>query len=284
MRCEACPRASWLFKLACLVLVSDSCLGFLFQEGVSSKSVAFSRRASRTNHDQPPARTSALKLGNQDAAATQKAEIPSIENPENNPWAKHALLISSFTDGIVASPDAGSFLKYCIANVLLSEQVRRAETSVRDSVIASPCNGPNMEAFNSLEFFDQIQEEESDNANNYGETADQILRSLVIEQQKDNGHTATTTIRLLYIPTATYALNPNSSNTPGKQKQRARADGKKRRNQVVQHLDELLKSHVPGTFNKHIKRQDIWSCCANFLQRILEVDKTYCDHLTLRFL
>lgn len=263
MRRDACPRASWLSKLVCLALVPNSCLAFSFQGGVSSKSIAFSRRSSRTNNDQAPARSVALKVGNQDAAATQKPELPLIEKTEDTPWAKHALLISSFTDGIVASPDAGAFLKYCVANVLLLEQVRRAETSVRDSVIASPCNGPNIEAFNSLEVLDQIKEKESDKGNNYDETADQILQSLMIEQQKGKSHSINT-IRLLYIPTAAYALNPHSSNTPGKQRQRARADGKKRRNQVVQHLEELLTPHVAGTSKKKMSASVYIELLRNF--------------------
>jgi hypothetical protein len=47
-------------------------------------------------------------------------------------------------------------------------------------------------------------------------------------------------LRVLYIPTALYALRKDSTNTPGKQRQRARADGKQRRNELVQLLTNLL--------------------------------------------
>jgi len=47
-------------------------------------------------------------------------------------------------------------------------------------------------------------------------------------------------LRVVYIPTALYALRPESSSTPGKQRQRARADGKQRRDALVQLLHEEL--------------------------------------------
>ena len=59
------------------------------------------------------------------------------------------------------------------------------------------------------------------------------LRSLV-SQLKANVY-----IRILYIPTAMYALQTDSSSTPGKQRQRARADGKKRRDLIIQYIEQL---------------------------------------------
>jgi peptidase E len=47
-------------------------------------------------------------------------------------------------------------------------------------------------------------------------------------------------LRLLYIPTAMYALRKDSLNTPGKQRQRARADAKSRRDTIVQYLQNLF--------------------------------------------
>jgi hypothetical protein len=51
-------------------------------------------------------------------------------------------------------------------------------------------------------------------------------------------------LRVLYIPTAMYALNPQSTNTPGKQRQRARADGKQRRDQLLNLLKDLFPQQV----------------------------------------
>uniref|UniRef100_A0A7S2NTP8 Uncharacterized protein n=1 Tax=Leptocylindrus danicus TaxID=163516 RepID=A0A7S2NTP8_9STRA len=55
------------------------------------------------------------------------------------------------------------------------------------------------------------------------------------------------TVRLLYIPTAMYALRADSTSTPGKQRQRARYDGKQRRKQVEELLYDMLNEHTTGT-------------------------------------
>ena len=47
-------------------------------------------------------------------------------------------------------------------------------------------------------------------------------------------------LRFLYIPTAMYALRTDSVNSPGKQRQRARVNGMKRRTAVLQLVRELL--------------------------------------------
>ena len=51
------------------------------------------------------------------------------------------------------------------------------------------------------------------------------------------------TIKIVYIPTALYALRKDSTNTPGKQRQRARADGKQRRDRIVQFIETLFQSN-----------------------------------------
>jgi hypothetical protein len=57
-----------------------------------------------------------------------------------------------------------------------------------------------------------------------------------LEQVEPN----TLNLKLVYIPTALYAFRADSDNTPGKQRQRARADGKKRRTQVTQMISQLF--------------------------------------------
>ena len=232
----------------CVAMVPNTCLPFCFQRHFPlNGSVATSRARNlprkSDRDDLIASRECTLCLSVKDSTTEERPELQS--SATSAAWAKHALLISSFTDGILASPDAQSFLKYSLASSLLSERVRHAEISVRDSVMASPCNGPNMEAFNALETYDQISEI-GDADKDYILSADRMLRSLSSVQEQDE---RTTNVRLLYIPTAMYALNPSSSSTPGKQRQRARADGKKRRNQVARHLEDLLKPHLPGTYD-----------------------------------
>jgi hypothetical protein len=56
-------------------------------------------------------------------------------------------------------------------------------------------------------------------------------------------------IRVLYIPTAMYALRADSTSTPGKQRQRARADGRDRRNAMVDLLRQGLTEVRPLSFS-----------------------------------
>jgi len=127
----------------------------------------------------------------------------------------HALLVSSFSDGIQPNPEAQQFLIDGIIEADRKQRQQHIEDDLRQSVLASPCNGPDPELLSQLE-----------------NVADSELKEL----------------RFLYIPTAMYALRAESMQTPGKQRQRARADGKKRRNQIVamlqQHLSDDAEVHV----------------------------------------
>lgn len=143
------------------------------------------------------------------------------------------LLISSWTDGVVESPEAQQFLKKGLALSLLSEQQQTAESSVESSVIVSPCCGPDTAALSQLESVDQTLESiQNDNTST-------AVDDWISQQQQNPLQ-----IKLLYIPTAMYALRADSNNTPGKQRQRARADGKKRRSQVVEVIQHLFDNKV----------------------------------------
>ena len=177
---------------------------------------------------------------------------------DTSAWAKRALLISSFSDGVVNSPPAKAFLKFSIATTLATEQSLRVEEMVRESVLFSPCAGPSIDLLNLLEDVDaaaaslsssSILEAEPDAPIDLLEMerrANDVLCQLSnhISSDKDTSNEPTNCCRILYIPTAMYALNPESKNTPGKQRQRARADGKKRRNLVVKTIEDLLGDHV----------------------------------------
>ena len=71
--------------------------------------------------------------------------------PSSPPLAKHALLVSSFSDGVVQSADARAFLKLGLAKCFALEQSRKKEGQVRESVMFSPCQGPDIELLNDLE-------------------------------------------------------------------------------------------------------------------------------------
>lgn len=161
---------------------------------------------------------------------TTKQDIPTTDSEIK--WFKHALLISSFGDGVEQSKDAKEFLKNRIISSMVSKHIQTKENSLKESVIASPCNGPDINMLNELEKADEtFLKDDSKNA-------DQILEQLILNSSSSSS--SPLEIRVLYIPTAMYALRANSDNSPGKQRQRARADGKKRRTLVIQQLQELF--------------------------------------------
>lgn len=148
------------------------------------------------------------------------------QNSQEN-WAQCALLISSFSDGIMQSKDGQAFLTNGLLSSMLSQERALLETKVEQSVLASPCNGPDPVALSAMEQADEVQSG---------------LQQGVASPNVDSvlAHIEDPVLRFVYIPTATYALRSDSANTPGKQRQRARADGKKRRTQVINQLRQLL--------------------------------------------
>lgn len=144
-------------------------------------------------------------------------------------WLNHGLLFSSFGDGLSQNTQAKTFLKQGLAKALLLDQCTTTENKIKSSVMASPCNGPDVSFLEDLQNIDtaleHIQDARSDPMSLLGTSS------------------STTTpleLRFVYIPTAVYALRSESTNTPGKQRQRARADGKKRRDRVVEFLQNEI--------------------------------------------
>ena len=178
------------------------------------------------------------------AAATATATASS--NPSSPPFARHGLLISSFSDGVLASPPALSYLRLGLARSLAADLARRSEGGVRSSALHSPCNGPDVDALGRLEGADAAAAAaaaaaaEGGTAGDRDQAAGMALRA-VLDAEAGAGGAARPRCRVLYVPTAMYALRADSSSSKGKQRQRARADGKKRRNQVVAAVEGLLR-------------------------------------------
>ena len=189
-------------------------------------------------------RVSSAETTSASTSTSQKELVHHSNN--NNCWASHALLFSSLSDGVVPNTAARSFLKYSLANKLLREHIAKKEDMLETSVKFSPCNGPDVDALNNLESVDQIFERGRqftlDDFTTGIEKVDSWTKEALKHIHMSADANCNLDVRVLYIPTATYALNPNSSNTPGKQRQRARADGKKRRTLLVKLIDELLSS------------------------------------------
>lgn len=151
-----------------------------------------------------------------------------LEAVKKSAWANSALLISSFSDGVVNSERARDFLRDSLLKSMLTKEQKRAESQVESSVVASPCNGPDIESLGSMEDIDCALKSLSNDSIDFKSIFNKI----------------DPTIRLLYVPTAMYALRKDSTRSPGKQRQRARADGKKRRTQVVSVLNEIFDNAV----------------------------------------
>lgn len=162
--------------------------------------------------------------------------------------ATNALLFSSWTDGVAANKDAAAFLKYSILRKMLNDKSTVHEDEVKSSAEFSPCNGPDINALNNLEVADELIIKGNNLLDDDGIICDEgafiswsgEVLSYLLSQTHD-----VLDLKFLYIPTAMYALNPQSSNTPGKQRQRARADGKKRRDQVAKFLEGLFNYNSP---------------------------------------
>ena len=159
----------------------------------------------------------------------------------DRPWLTTGLLISSFSDGIKPNPEAQDFLLRGLVKAMLTEKQRKAEISVHNSAIQSPCCGPDIGALNSLETADNalatlIEGQTPSTSTSWNDLVDSLLL--------DDEGSDELELRFLYIPTAMYALRADSQNTPGKQRQRARADGKKRRNEIVQLIKDKLGEKV----------------------------------------
>jgi len=158
--------------------------------------------------------------------------------------ATRAIFISSFTDGIQNSPHTKSFFHYALLSSMVSKLTKQKEDELQNSALASPCNGPNVDVLNELEELDNVLVDSSSSSEknkDYSMLAEEMwnkLRSSSLETS------VVPTIKFLYIPTAMYALRADSQNTPGKQRQRARADGKKRRSVIIKEVQELFGSDV----------------------------------------
>lgn len=145
---------------------------------------------------------------------------------------REGLLISSFSDCLLPNEEAQDCLRRGLVRCLLTEQQQATEKALESSVRSSPCNGPNMEAMQRLERIDEALRHLESNKPSSCRSSSDLLR-----HASEPAHAC---LRFVYIPTAMYALRPESNNTPGKQRQRARADGKQRRNDIVRLLQALL--------------------------------------------
>jgi hypothetical protein len=145
-------------------------------------------------------------------------------------WLNHGLLLSSFSDGLKPNPEAIDFLMRGLTASLWRERQAAAEAKVSESAVQSPCCGPDLDAVMNMESADASLEKLEQGLLPW----ESVLGSLSESSEEP------LELRFLYIPTAMYALRRDSENTPGKQRQRARADGKERRGEIINLLGDQL--------------------------------------------
>mmetsp|Transcript_28740 Transcript_28740/g.54026 ORF Transcript_28740/g.54026 Transcript_28740/m.54026 type:complete len:311 (+) Transcript_28740:1365-2297(+) len=162
-------------------------------------------------------------------------------------WLDKGILLSSFTDGLKSNPQAQDWLFEALVENLWKEEQYTVQKALELSNMVSPCNGPDPAMWKQLEDIDQAVQELYTTEEKVDEQVAATLsssswrRSLeLLRNRRKEEKGQPVELRLLYIPTALYALRKDSTNTPGKQRQRARADGKKRRNEIVQMLTQQL--------------------------------------------
>lgn len=194
------------------------------------------------------------------------------------------MMISSYTDGLKNNDIAKEFLRCHLLRILLQETLNQTEYQMKQSLIYSPCNGPNIQYMNIIEQIDNMIEQldnivqilnHNHTTSSYNNNTLYIIYE-TIQQSMIDIKDILPPLRFIYIPTALYAIRYESNNTIGKQKQRFRVDAKQRRDNIVQLLYELLVSfYIPSihsiTFDlddDSIKQFEILSLSSNTNQII----------------
>jgi peptidase E len=185
--------------------------------------------------------------------------------------------------------ESKTFLQYSTASVLTKEYINQLQKEIEASAKYSPCAGPNIEYLNLLQTGDDILQrlqrlisssfshcstsksnkgyimssktgvactdgnsggQSSSSAVNVGILNEVLGFIRNIENTIPSSSFHSPTIKILYIPTAMYALKKDSINTPGKQRQRARRDAKERRDKIVQFVETLFETSDEGNDEK----------------------------------
>ena len=160
-------------------------------------------------------------------------EIPLPDPAKFDNVVDRALVFSSFTDGVLENEDVRDFVLEGLVSKYAHSAKQIVEERIKNSAEQSSCCGPtDVDALDLLETVDKQLKNDGDTR-----LSDKTISSL-LSVVGDDGIVP---LKLLYIPTAMYALRADSSSTPGKQRQRARYDAKQRRKQLETYLVDMFK-------------------------------------------
>lgn len=178
---------------------------------------------------------------------TNDATLAGSSSNSQQTWLNKGLLLSSFTDGLKTNPPALDWLMNALIETLWSEEQETTQAALKESNLASPCNGPDPVLLGQLEDTDSAVEGMQQQSSSTAEYWKKQLALLCETKRARTGQNQAIDLRVLYIPTAMYALRPGSTSTPGKQRGRNRADGKKRRNEILGMLEGQLQDFLNST-------------------------------------
>ena len=181
-----------------------------------------------------------------------------LSSSSSSYYLDKGLLLSSFNDGLKSNPYAIDWLMNALVETLIKEEQQNTQLALEKSNIFSPCNGPDPTILDQLENIDRIvvgqgmiHDDDNDNNNDInnddGEDDDNNSNSnnniswrKKLELLCQIKTSKLIDLRILYVPTAMYALRSDSTSTLGKQRGRNRADGKKRRTDMIRLLADQL--------------------------------------------
>jgi hypothetical protein len=187
-----------------------------------------------------------------------KDESSSSSSSSSSNCLDKGLLLSSFNDGLKSNPYAINWLMNALVETLIKEEQQNTQLALEKSNVFSPCNGPDPVLLDQLEIIDRIvvgqgmihdndnnndinndnDEDEDDDNNSSNNNGLSWRKNLELLCQMKTSKPID--LRILYIPTAMYALRSDSTCTLGKQRGRNRADGKKRRTDMIRLLADQL--------------------------------------------
>ena len=96
--------------------------------------------------------------------STPSSQVQQVANAEatsstNTNYMNYGILVSSFTDGM-ASPSTQQFFKYSLASLLTMDAVQQTQRDIEETTKFSPCQGPDIDLLNRLEWGDALLEVE----------------------------------------------------------------------------------------------------------------------------
>lgn len=232
-------------------------------------------------------RTCTTQLYSQAATKSVENLESTVATADSRVSLAYGILISSFTDGMT-SHATQEFFKYSLASLLTMDTIIQTEEDIETSAKFSPCQGPDIDLLDQMELGDEmIQSQRSEEREHEEESSEESLQSQDSNRDRvektrkmvqylqnsisNNGRGGKKEIKVLYIPTAMYALRSDSNNSPGKQRQRARADGRKRRNQLVQYISDIFENSEEDEHHRG-ESDGLLKLNVNILATTLDVD------------